>query len=381
MKKAITVLFSTLLFLGACVEDDNIRVRMLPVEQTLFIYMPWSTDLTDYFYRNVADFEYAMAEGIPSGIRIMVFLADQANQATLFELRYENGRNIRKVHKNYTDPAFTTAGWITSVLKDMKTAAPAKRYAMIIGAHGMGWLPVPGQGRAAAMKYHWDTPAEPLTRFFGGKTREYQTEISTLAKGISDAGMKMEYILFDDCYMSCVEVAYQLKEVTDYLIGCPTEIMAYGFPYHTVGRYLVGEVDYRAVCDGFYDFYSTYEMPYGTIGVTDCSEIDRLAAIMKEINDRFAFDAGKIGSVQRLDRYDPTIFFDLGDYAAKLCGDAELLERFTDQLALTVPYSSHTQSYPGGGIIKTYSGITVSDPSLHELAVSKTETPWYKATH
>lgn len=43
--------------------------------------------------------------------------------------------------------------------------------------------------------------------------------------------MKMEYILFDDCYMSSLEAAYDLRHVTRHLIACPTEIMAYGMPY------------------------------------------------------------------------------------------------------------------------------------------------------
>ena len=35
----------------------------------------------------------------------------------------------------------------------------------------------------------------------------------------------MEYILFDDCYMSSIEVAYELKDVTKYLIGSTSEMM------------------------------------------------------------------------------------------------------------------------------------------------------------
>ena len=42
--------------------------------------------------------------------------------------------------------------------------------------------------------------------------------ISTLADAISDAGLEMEFILFDDCYMSSVEVAYDLRHVTGHII-------------------------------------------------------------------------------------------------------------------------------------------------------------------
>ena len=120
----------------------------------------------------------------------------------------------------------------------------------------------------------------------------------------------MEYILFDDCYMSSIEVAYALKDVTDYLIGSTSEVMAYGMPYAEIGQYLIGKVDYAGICDGFYSFYSTYSTPCGTIAVTDCSELDNLATIMKEINHRYTFDPSLTSSLQRLDGYYPVIFFD-----------------------------------------------------------------------
>ena len=52
--------------------------------------------------------------------------------------------------------------------------------------------------------------------------------------------MSMNYILFDDCYMSTVEVAYDLREVTNYLIASTSEMMAYGMPYHKILKYIIG---------------------------------------------------------------------------------------------------------------------------------------------
>ena len=252
----------------------------------------------------------------------------------------------------------------------------------------MGWLPVHStKGRArTSIRMHWENEGVPQTRYFGGTTSQYQTDITTLAEGIADAGIKMEYILFDDCYMSTIEVAYDLRYVTDYLIGSTCEIMAYGMPYSIIGKNLMGEPNYQAICDGFYSFYSTYEeMPCGTLGITNCAELDHLAAIMKEINNRYTFDPSKRNQLQPLDGYYPVIFYDYGDYVAHLCDDASLLEEFKEQLERAVPYKTHTENYysMSAGIkpIKTFSGITVSDPSINSLAADKTETSWYKATH
>lgn len=253
-------------------------------ERTLFMYLPWSTNLTSYFYQNIADMEEAIARRGLDRERVLVFLSTSATEAELFEITVNNGTCTRRTVKEYTRPAFTTEAGLTDILNDMKWAAPAKSYSLIVGCHGMGWLPVePQQARASTkFSYHWEYTHTPLTRFFGGLTAEYQTEITTLSRSLAQCGLQMEYILFDDCYMSSLEVAYDLRHVTRHLIACPTEIMAYGMPYARIGEYLLAEnPDYGAICQAFHRFYSSYTYPYGTIAVTDCSRLDDLALLMK----------------------------------------------------------------------------------------------------
>lgn len=359
-------------------------------EQTIFMYYPWSNNLTEYFKLNIADMESVIRKNVLTKERVIVFLSTTATNATLFELTKKDGKSVRNTLKTYTSPEFTKAEGITSILNDVKYYSPAEVYSMIIGAHGMGWIPVSGTTSRSGfppVKKHWEYENVPPTRFFGGTDNKYQTNITTLAKGISDAGIKMEYILFDDCYMSTVEVAYDLKDVTGHLIGSTSEIMAFGMPYAEIGQYLIGKVNYKAICDGFYDFYSNYATPCGTIGVTDCSELNNLAAIMKEINATYTFDESLTNSVQKLDGYYPVIFFDYGDYVSKLCQSPELLTRFNEQLNRAIPFKRNTEYYysmiAGGRQVKinTFSGITISDPSQSSAAASKTETGWYKATH
>lgn len=392
MKKIIILAFIMSFGAISCITDEVLIPLPPPseTEHTLFMYMPWSTDLTGYFERNITDFETTLKNNPLHNNRLIVFFSSSATEAKMFELKYEKGNIIRDTLKEYKNPAFTTANGITSILNDVKYFAPAKDYSMIISSHGMGWLPVPGRSRTAKEvhdKYYWEYEGAILTRFFGGQSPDVQTEISALTAGIANAEMKMDYIMFDDCYMSSVEVAYDLKGVTDYLIACPTEIMAYGFPYHTVGKYLIGDVDLHGVCEEFYEFYSTYKYPYGTIAVTVTAELDSLAAVMKEINQKFSFNTSLLNVVQRMDGYSPVVFFDMGDYVSKLCTDETLYNRFKSQLDRTVPpdLSLHTPSYysasRGEVVINTFSGVTISDPSTHNWAVNKAETAWYKATH
>lgn len=355
--------------------------------------MPWSTNLTSYFYQNIRDLESCIEsmDGLHNQ-KVIVFISKTATEASLFEIKYENEACRRVDIKSYKDPAFTTEDGIAQILSDVKLYAPAKTYSMIIGCHGMGWLPVnPSLPSRSYEKSHWDYENTLLTRFFGGTTAQYQTDISTLAAAISDAGIKMQYILFDDCYMSSIEVAYELKDVADYLIASTCEVMAYGMPYATMGRHLLGEPDYRAVCDDFYEFYSNYTlMPCGTLSVTDLSQLDNMAEIMRQINADYTFDGTKRGNLQNLDGYTPTRFYDFGDYVKQMLDQNKapqsLTSEFEARLDALVPYKVHTDRFftatQGPLNIYRYSGITTSDPSISDKVIyDRPNTPWYHATH
>ena len=375
----------------SCDDDTDEPDPVTPpatVSRTLLMYLPWSTDLTNYFYNNISDMKKAIAAQGLDGQRVLVFMCTTATEAQLFEL-VPDGSGCRQVKlRDYSSPSYTTAEGIASILADVKAEAPAEHYAMTIGCHGMGWVPV-SQSRAMRLAprqgYHWDAGGGPLTRFFGGRTPSVQTDITTLAEGIEGAGMHLDFILFDDCYMSSVEVAYDLRHVTDYLIACPTEIMAYGMPYAEVGPELLGEPDYEAVCSKFLDFYSSYTYPYGTIGVTRTSELDSLARVLRKIEAACDLDASLLPSLQRMDGYRPPIFYDLGDYVSALCTDTALLSEFEGQLDRAVPYKAHTPQYysafSGAEDIRAYSGITTSAPTTSSYAADWAATSWYEATH
>ncbi|MDE5876820.1 MAG: hypothetical protein K2H47_04915 [Muribaculaceae bacterium] len=391
MKKYLILLVASFLLFTACSESDTPLSEEVGNEKTLLMYMPWSSNLTGYFYQNIKDMESCIEEmGGLDNERVIVFISTTSTEASLFEIKYENGQCQRVDLKSYSYPAFTTETGITQILDDVIYYAPAKRYSMIIGCHGMGWLPVnASRALRSQEKFHWDYTDVPLTRYFGGTTREFQTDISTLSAAIENSGVKMEYILFDDCYMSSIEVAYELKDVADYLIASTCEVMAYGMPYSTMGKHLLGTPDYGAVCDDFHEFYSNYPVPCGTLSVTDLSHIDDMASLMKQINHSYSFDDYQRGRLQNLDGYSPTIFYDFGDYVNLLfeqnSASTDLKTEFEVQLNQLIPYKTNTEQFytatRGPIKIYRYSGITTSDPSVSQRAADKNKTKWYYATH
>lgn len=407
---------------------DGPDVPVTPVGQTVFMFFPWSNSLLSDFRRTVEDMQTVVAERSMKNERIMVFMATSEHEAVLFELKKQNGRCLTDTLRRYSDRPFTSRQWLTSLFSEIMTLAPASRYGMVVGCHGLAWVPVQGQRNARKRlgsqekideednlykKERIDKEGEPndlmhfevqgpvTTRFIGGTYPETQIETTDLADAMADAGFHTEYILFDACYMSSVEVAYELKDVTHYLIASPTEVLSYGFPYITMGKHLLGTPNYKGIVDSFISFYSSYNLPYGTVAVTDCTQLDALAAIAQQINAAAAeptnaASKGKLNTarsgknvpngVQIMDGYSPTLFYDLGHLMSLKDAGTVLTAAFAEQIDKTVPYKGHTGQYfttlkDAPVDIKHYSGLNTSQGSLNHMADRLSETAWYKATN
>lgn len=412
---------------------DGPDVPVMPVGQTVFMFFPWSNSLLSDFRRTVEDMQTVVAQRSMKNERIMVFMATSEREAVLFELKKQNGRCLTDTLRRYSDRPFTSRQWLTSLFSEVMTLAPASRYGMVVGCHGLAWVPVQGQRntrkRLSSQErideednlykeekieeednlykeekidkeglykkeridkegddlMHFEVQGPVTTRFIGGTYPETQIETTDLADAMADAGFHTEYILFDACYMSSVEVAYELKDVTHYLIASPTEVLSYGFPYITMCKHLLGTPNYKGIVDSFISFYSSYNLPYGTVAVTDCTQLDALATIAQQIN---AADAEQLvpNGVQIMDGYSPTLFYDLGHLMSLKDAGTVLTAAFAEQLDKTVPYKGHTGQYftalkDEPVDIKHYSGLNTSQGSLNHMADRLSETAWYKATN
>ena len=424
---------------------DGPDVPVTPVGQTVFMFFPWSNSLLSDFRRTVEDMQTVVAQRSMKDERVMVFMATSEREAVLFELKKQNGRCLTDTLRRYSDRPFTSRQWLTSLFSEVMTLAPASRYGMVVGCHGLAWVPVQGQRNARKRLgsherideednlykeeridkeglykeeridkegddlMHFEVQGPVTTRFIGGTYPETQIETTDLADAMADAGLHTEYILFDACYMSSVEVAYELKDVTHYLIASPTEVISYGFPYITMGKHLLGTPNYKSIADSFISFYSSYYLPYGTVAVTDCTQLNALAAIAQQINAAAeeptnaasakqikAAAEGKLNTaasgksapngVQIMDGYSPTLFYDLGHLMSLKNAGTVLTAAFADQLDKTVPYKGHTDQYftalkDAPVDIKHYSGLNTSQGSLNRMADRLSETAWHKATN
>ena len=383
-------------------------------KQTILVFYPWTgsksnTGLLGYLQNNID----SICDGIIdrkglNNSRVLVFLSDKYNHSTLYDLQYDaTTKSVNRVPlKEYEGTSYASAEGFADILNEVKTQADALNYALIVGVHGCGWtyasdwsrypyyarpsVTRPRDNNFSGIQFGPD-PNAPLTRFFGSVSlAENAMDISTLAEGIRESGLKMQYILFDACYMSNIETAYELKDVTNYMIASGSEIMAAGLPYRSMWSYLNSATpNYSGIVSTSVNFYKNSSAPFCNLAAIDCRQVEKLAGVMKDINAEYQLSASvSLDSIQHLDGFRPNLFYDLETYVDSLHPSGYLLDQFKSQLKLTIKASDHTNEaytciYSSESFkIKNYCGITISDPSQHSVAIKGREkTGWWKATH
>lgn len=383
-------------------------------KQTILVFYPWtgsqsSTGLLGYLQNNIDSISDGIIDrkGLNNS-RVLVFLSDKYNHSMLYDLQYNaTTKSVDRVPlKEYEGASYASAEGIADILNEVKTQANALNYALIVGVHGCGWtyasdwsrypyyarpsVTRPRDNNFSGIQFGPD-PNAPLTRFFGSVSlKENAMDISTLAEGIRESGLKMQYILFDACYMGNIETAYELKDVTNYMIASGSEIMAAGLPYRSMWSYLNSATpNYSGIVSTSVNFYKNSSAPFCNLAAIDCRQVEKLAGVMKDINAEYQLSASvSLDSIQHLDGFRPNLFYDLETYVDSLHPSGYLLDQFKSQLKLTIKASDHTDEaytciYSSDSFkIKNYCGITISDPSQHSVAIKGREkTGWWKATH
>lgn len=424
MKKLFTLFF---LFLTLAVGFTSCSGEAEDVDsvnkQTILVFIPWtgstnSTGLKSYLDVNIDSIYQGIIDkkGLDDS-RVLLFYSDTYDHSTLYDLQYDaTKRTVSRVAlKEYTGLTYNSDEGIADILNEVKQKAYALNYAMIIGGHGCGWTyaddwenypnyarPRIGSSTSASANTNTDNfsgiqfgtdPNKPLTRFFGSVSmRNGSIDIATLANGIKQSGIKMQYILFDACYMGNVETAYELKDVANYVISSSSEVLADGMPYRSLWSYLNSATpNYTSIVSTVINYYQTHNEPYVNVAAIDCRQLDNLASVMKEINNQYTLDASiKLDSIQPLDGFSPHLFYDLKVYVDSLHPSGYLLSQFNTQLNATVK-SAESTDYVITALnpnrteyirIKSYCGMSISDPSLHSVAIKGREkTGWWKATH
>jgi len=275
LKKLYFILLAALsaFFLEACCSDeDSPRLPGSPgtkMERTLIIYMAAENSLSSYLseqYYSMPTDSSEIASGmasIPENTRVVLFIDDNKSSRLCVGTKKEPLQTMKVYDQNLCS---TDGATMTAVLQDIVSTYPAYSYGLVLCSHGTGWLfdDIAPQNQA------------PRRHSFGVDNGNHSTSnpnygrrmsIPTLASVLGQLP-HMDFVMFDACFMQCIEVAYELRHVTDYIIASPAEIPAYGAPYKELLPIMCSvPTNVQDIVKGYTAYYQTGEGAYSFGGV------------------------------------------------------------------------------------------------------------------
>lgn len=403
MKKRIAIFFSLAALAAAftaCEKKKGPEVPLPGKNRTVIEYMVADNNLYSYAEGDINEMEAAWSEGYDG--RLVVFLyppaaasgyasggADYDERPRLLLISRDDDQTtissrVLKTYDRESDP--TDPVVMGRVVEDAMKLAPAEGYALVFWSHGSGWLP---KGAGQPLKSALPPADDPLwagsklagmassggaavsdegtTAYSFGQSGSHgnnEMEIDELARALP-AGIVFDFILFDACHMASIELAWELKDHTDYLIASAAETLADGFPYARMMEAMFApRADAEAIGREFYEYYDARSGAYrsATVGVVRSDKLPSLAGAVKALCDAGLPAAGISYAGQQYGRRSVKFhdtFYDLEDFVVRTWGeDDPLVASFRAALAGAVVYAAATPVLFNELRVDTHCGVS-----------------------
>jgi hypothetical protein len=167
-----------------------------------------------------------------------------------------------------------------------KTNYPADRYCLVIWNHGNGWLRGPeDELPTRAVSYDYET--------------RNAIQVWELSQAIGSS--VLEVVAFDASLMQMVEVAVEIKDRAQFVVGSEESPPGEGYPYHLIFDNFRDNPDgstlnlTKAFVDGMLEV-PAYQSRKITQSVVDTSKLTPLEAALDALADALIANVGSIGS-------------------------------------------------------------------------------------
>jgi hypothetical protein len=218
------LLLGMALLLSSC-DKDKPKPPSKEDTRTVLAYVMADNSLSSFASKDIKEMMEGMETVDGSSCNLLVYIDENGSAPVLYHI-YKNkkGEVVKEVVKEYEEQVSTDASVMQEAMNRAFSEYPADSYGLVIWSHGNGWIPNP----LPAVK-------KPSSRWIGqdvtGGTHYMNiTDMVSVFKNTPH----LEFILFDACFGQTIEVAYELREYADYIIGSPTEIPGPGASYDGV---------------------------------------------------------------------------------------------------------------------------------------------------
>lgn len=344
-----------LFLFSAC---DSLGLDKSAKTRTILVYVAANNSLSGDAAYNYSQMLTGM-KSVDARNNLLVYMRTPT-AACLLKLSHSGNEVTRvdtvKTYSNNQNAANSSV--MKSVMKDAFSAYPADNYGLILWSHGIGWVPSCLSGESSTTASSYGTRSV-IVDGGGSSDNTYSMYINTLKNTLSSVGVHFDFIMSDACYMQDIETAYELKDVTDYVIGSPFEIASDGAPYQRVVPFLFADADneedyVKNIAKVYYTYYHSDEDPNGwstgvCLSVVKCSELGKLASLTGTILASGSARADTLqanikNDVSNIQYFDPIYYsdthfsYDMEDAISRIA-DAASLSAWETQLAATVVWN------------------------------------------
>jgi hypothetical protein len=354
----IIMLLMVQAFFFACERDDS-PVESPPASnrRTVLVYLGTDNNFRAEAAQKTGQLKSGWNKNIDGNL--LVYADAGACPALIHMYAHPQKGNMADTVEIYPPENSAGAATLTRVLNRVREYRPAASYGLVVLSHATGWLP-------ATMS----DPSPQLRSVIldnGTTETNHYMELADFAAAIP---YQMDFIIFDACFMGSVEVCYELKEKTDYIVASPAEVVSPGFVYSTmpVRLFTYPQADLQGVAQDFYGYFNAQSGLFrsATVSMVRTAGLDAVAGIFKEIAGQASNEKDiNLNDIQTFGYGQQKIYFDLGDCAKHLSPDS--YHEFIAALDGCTVYKAYTDSYYTAGAatllpIRSFSGLSVYIP-------------------
>lgn len=380
MKKInFSIVLAFLLLFTSCEDNKNELKPAECVARTVLIYMVGddrsygASDLSELLRGNFNDMLKGMELIDVSDCNVLVFSKLSNSSPCLIHLKNEGGYIVADTLYTYSDENPLGKQFMADVMSTSFSYFPAESYGFVFLSHAEGWLP-------AAMS---------ASRSIG-VYQNTSMNISDFNEVLSVVGQHLDFILFDACFMQSVEVAYELRDKVDYIIGSPTEIPGPGASYSQLMPCLFLKKDYAEnIAKSYFQEYEkiyTGETPTNkhwtggvSVSVIKTEALDDLALYTKNIFLNYNFDSN-VSEIMCYDRRSSKYYYDLDGLVYHLTGGNNDYIAWKAVFDLAVPYWGTTsKNYSGTAGMFSMEGSSGVSTYIPTSSSSSVLTTYYKS--
>jgi len=372
-----------ILLLSGC---PSVTEEQPPTIPATLIYMAADNNLDYYAMLNIKQMERGVSENA-AGL-VYVFLtrrvSAQPSHPYLLKITRNTEDSIVRspIIRTYPQQNTSNPDFLRQVIADVKEQCKthnAELCRLVLWSHGTGWLPEGTPFNDSGDEEDDDKASKDVTETalftFGldetgyGDGTKYPREmdIKDLATALKDE--RFELLIMDACFMGAVEVAYELRNISEWFIMSPSEIAASGLPYEDIIDYFTAPIiEPLAIAVKFFNYYYRLKgsLQTAAVSVIKTCYLDDLARGMETIyQDYKLYDSDiSIGDFLQYDRTASNYFFDFKNFITRVAEQSN--NDYTQILTIyrnALPYYLHTPQIYGMLDLTGTSGLSIYIPN------------------